>query len=72
MKQDEHIKELEELYDMAKRQGNIFLALTILTRINAVESQPQFIPPDSTDPLGVKGFRKQADEQEAQTDEKTK
>jgi len=58
MTNEEHIKELKELYDIAKKQENVFLALTLLTRINAVESQPE-----DTDPLGVDKFRKQADEE---------
>ncbi len=60
MTNEEHIKELKELYDIAKKQENVFLALTILTRINAIESQPQLLPPE--DPCGVADFRKQADE----------
>ena len=62
MNQEEHIKELRELYDKAKKQENVFLAFTILTRINAIELQPPLLPPDDTDPCGVEAFRKQADE----------
>ena len=60
MTNDEHIKELKELYTMAKKQENVFLAWNILTRINAIESPPQPLPPE--DPCGVDEFRKQADE----------
>jgi len=57
MTNDEHIKELRELYGMAKTQGNIFLAWNILTRIHSIESGAM-----DPDPCGVADFRKQADE----------
>ena len=61
MTKDEYIKELKELYDLAKTKGQIELAFWIINRINIVESTTQ-LPLPEEDPCGVDNFRKQADE----------
>jgi len=50
----DYIKELKELYKLAKDKGNIPVAIEILTRLRD----------DTDDPCGVQELRKQADDKD--------
>lgn len=52
MTREEYIKELDELYVLAKNKGDIALTFSILERLRE----------ETGDPCGVDDFRKQADE----------
>jgi len=60
MKKDEYIKELKELYELAKERRQLELAFWIINRIIVESTTPLPLPEE--DPCGVKAFRKQADE----------